>query len=56
MEYALKAIIEREEYKGFIPDSRRSKRTIVKSIFDLYFAGDVVFLSNQFEQVKQLLR
>lgn len=56
LDYALRQAIEgHEETLGFTLDRRRSRRVRAKSICDLDFADDIVLLSNEIQQAKQLL-
>ena len=56
LDYALRRAIEgREEELGFTLHPRRSRRVGAESICDLDFADDIVLLSNEIEQAKQLV-
>ena len=50
-----KAIDGKEEQLGFLLDRRRSSRVPAKLICDLDFADDIVLLSSELEQAKQLV-
>ena len=57
LDYALrKAIDGREVVLGFMLHPRRSSRTPAKAICDLDFADDIVLLSNEIEQARELVQ